>query len=363
MLELIRPEMTPLERAKAYARGEEVDRIPATLSAGETAPPLYGYSIREYYFSADAMVAVESGIAEDFQADNMGIGLGLRTLVEAMGIDMKYPDDSVSMVSEPLIHDIRDLSMIEPVNVRKDGRFPLIIEAFERLMDRYGSVRTFGSGLAGPFTTAATLLGTETFLKATIKDPQHVHELLQLTTDCVVECCRDLNRILGIKFMLSEPMGTKDLISKRQFLRFFKPYLDQAVKRMNEFQGSTSIHICGRTSDRWDEVVDSGISGFWVDNCEDLSELKSRHGSCIGITGNLAPVDILKNGTPSDIEDTVKQCIMKAADNPCGYTLSPGCTTPVGTSKDNMTAYMNAAWKYGRGAVKGKLPRGISESI
>ena len=53
-----------------------MDRIPTSLSAGETAPPLYGISIRDYYFSADAMVEVESRLAEDFQADNMGMGLG-----------------------------------------------------------------------------------------------------------------------------------------------------------------------------------------------------------------------------------------------------------------------------------------------
>ena len=31
------------------------------------------------------MVEVETRLAEDFQADNMGIGLGLRTLVERLG--------------------------------------------------------------------------------------------------------------------------------------------------------------------------------------------------------------------------------------------------------------------------------------
>lgn len=76
-MELVKLEMTPKERKIAYARGEEVDRIPTSLSAGETAPPLYGISIRDYYFSADAMVEVESRLAEDFQADNKyGDGTG-----------------------------------------------------------------------------------------------------------------------------------------------------------------------------------------------------------------------------------------------------------------------------------------------
>ena len=62
-MELIKLEMTPKERTIAYAQGEEVDRIPTSLSASETVPPLYGIPISKYYFSADLMVEVESRLA------------------------------------------------------------------------------------------------------------------------------------------------------------------------------------------------------------------------------------------------------------------------------------------------------------
>lgn len=355
--------MTPKERAAAYAKGEEVDRIPTSLSAGETAPPLYGIPICDYYFSADAMVEVESRLAEDFQADNMGIGLGLRTLVEALGTELAYPKDSVSYIVKPALGSLEDVENMELVNVTKDGRFPLIIEAFQRLQERYGQERVLSSGLAGPFTTAASLFGTENFLKATVRNKEGVHKLLQYSTDCVVKCCQDLNRILGIKFMLSEPMVSRNLLSKKQFCEFFLPYLKQSVERMNQFQGSTGIHICGTTKDRWAEVVDAGVSSFWVDNCESLKELKEAYGDRIAISGNVVPVDVLRNGTAEDIEENVKACIAEAADNPCGYNLCPGCTTPVGTSKDNMIAFMNAAAIYGRGARKGYMPKGMGEYV
>nr|WP_296267014.1 uroporphyrinogen decarboxylase family protein [uncultured Merdimonas sp.] len=362
-MKLIELEMTPKERAAAYAKGEEVDRIPTSLSAGETAPPLYGIPICDYYFSADAMVEVESRLAEDFQADNMGIGLGLRTLVEALGTELAYPKDSVSYIVKPALGSLEDVENMELVNVTKDGRFPLIIEAFQRLQERYGQERVLSSGLAGPFTTAASLFGTENFLKATVRNKEGVHKLLQYSTDCVVKCCQDLNRILGIKFMLSEPMVSRNLLSKKQFCEFFLPYLKQSVERMNQFQGSTGIHICGTTKDRWAEVVDAGVSSFWVDNCESLKELKEAYGDRIAISGNVVPVDVLRNGTAEDIEENVKACIAEAADNPCGYNLCPGCTTPVGTSKDNMIAFMNAAAIYGRGARKGYVPKGMGEYV
>ena len=358
-MELIKLEMTPKERVTAYARGEEVDRIPTSLSAGETAPPLYGINICDYYFSADAMVEVETRLAEDFHADNMGVGLGLRTLVEALGTKLEYPKKNVSYIVEPALTSFADIDNMELVNIVKDGRFPIIVESFERLQERFGEERILGSGLAGPLTTAASLIGTENFLKATVKNKEGAHRLLQFSTDCIVKCCKDMNQKLGIKFMLSEPMASRNLLSKKQFREFFLPYLKQAVQRMNEFQQGTSIHICGNTKDRWQEVVDAGVSGFWVDNCESLQELKDAHGDKIAISGNLSPVDVLKDGTIEDIEEHVKRCIAQAGDNPCGYNLCPGCTTPVGTSKEHMIAFMNAAAVYGKGARKGYMPKGM----
>lgn len=362
MVELIKLPMTPKERLAAYARCEEVDRIPTTLSAGETGClELLGIPICDYYFSADIMVEIESFLADNTGADNLGMGLGLRTLAEALGSKMAYPKESVSYVDEPGIKSLDQVDSLDIVNVRTDGRFPIIIEAFKRLADKYGDVRKMGSGLAGPLTTATNLYGTERFLKATRKDPEGAHRLLRYTTECVIACCRDLNEMLGIGFTLSEPIASKDLISKKQFDAFFVPYLRECVERMSEFQGAVGIHICGHTRDRWQDIVDCGISSFWVDDCESLRDLKELHGDRIGISGNVPPVDVLRNGTPGEIAETVRDRIAQAADNPRGFTLCPGCTTPAGTSLDNMITFMNAAAMYGRGARKGALPLGMLE--
>ena len=355
-MELIKMEMTPKERAAAYARGEEVDRHPISLGTNETISPTIGVSMLDYYFNADTMVQVESYLAETFQADNMGIGLGLRTLIEALGTEISYKANNVSSIQTPVLKKAGDCVGRDIVNVEKDGRLPIIIEAFEKLQIKYGKVRNLGSGLSGPLTVAAGLLGT-------VKDKENLHKLMQYSTDNVVECCRQMNQKLGIKFMLSEPIASKDLISKKQFDEFFLPYLKQAVERMNEFQGATGIHICGHTRDRWEDVVNAGVASFWVDNCESLQELKECYGDRISMSGNVPPVDILRNGTPEDVEEAVRKCLLAAADNPRGYTISAGCTVPTGTPIENMIAYVNAAAKWGRGARKGQLPKGILDSL
>ena len=39
----------------------------------------------------------------------------------------------------------------------------------------------------------------------------------------------------------------------------------------------------------------------------------------------------------------------------------PGCTTPIGTPKDNVVGIMNYAAIYGKGAQKGKMPEGMAQ--
>ncbi|MDY4049941.1 MAG: uroporphyrinogen-III decarboxylase, partial [Eubacterium pyruvativorans] len=61
-----------------------------------------------------------------------------------------------------------------------------------------------------------------------------------------------------------------------------------------------------------------------------------------------------------EIETEIIRAIGEAGDNPMGYTLCPGCTTPMGTTKENMIAFMNAAAVYGKGARKGVMPKGMA---
>ena len=360
-MELIKTELTPKERITLYAKGEEVDRIPTTLSAGETIPVLYGISIHDYYFSSDLMVEIETRMAEDFGADNMGMGLGLRTVAEAIGTKMHYSNDSVAYIEDPVIKDYKQIDNMEIINIKKDGRIPIMLEAFKRLQEKYEKERIISTWMAGPLTTACALVGTDKFLKDCIKRPDEIKKLMEYATECIIACGRDMYKEIGITSSLSEPIASANLISKKQFDRWAKPYIKRVVDEWSKFQNKPSIHICGKTNDRWDSIVETGISGFWVDNYEDLEVLKNKIGDKVAISGNVTPVDVFRNGTPELIEKEIYNCIKKASDSPNGFPLCPGCTTPVGTPRENIIAFMNAAYKYGYGAKKGQMCKGIKK--
>ncbi|MFR7442645.1 MAG: uroporphyrinogen decarboxylase family protein [Sellimonas intestinalis] len=234
---------------------------------------------------------------------------------------------------KPAIESYGELEGRALPDITKDGRLPILVEAFDRLADRFHEEKIISTGMAGPFTTAVSLVGTERFLRDSVRKKDEIRKLLRYSTDCVISCARDLHERLGISISLSEPMASGNIISKKQFQDLVLPYLSETVEAMNRFQGGTGIHICGKTKDRWDAIVESGISSFSIDNCENMEELKDAYGTRIGISGNVEPVDVLKNGTPEMIRQSVIRCLSQAVDNPKGFTLCPGCTTPVLTPK------------------------------
>lgn len=359
MTELITPELTPKERMTLYAQGKEVDRIPVTMSLGETVPVLYGYSMNDYYHSASIMVDVETRMAQDFGIDNMGVGLGLRGLPEALGAKIHFPDGDLSYVEGPAIEDYKELDGRPLVDINKDGRLPLIVESFKRLQDKFGDTHILSTGISGPITIATALIGTERFLKDMIKDKENIHKLLRYATNNYISCAKQIHDELGISVSLAEPLGSHDLLSLRQFKEFAVPYLQELCDAVKAMQGSMTLHICGHTKDRWCYLHDIGFNGFWMDNCESMREFKELYGQDMGVTGNIAPVNIVRDGDKTSIEEAVRHCIIEAGDAPRGFVLSPGCTVPVRTSHENLITIMNAAYTYGHNAQHGRYPEGI----
>ena len=361
-MELIRTEMTPKERMTKYMAGEKVDRIPTILSSGETSPINYGIQNKDYYFDSDLMVEVESRIAEDYGADNMGMGIGLRGIAEALGVPLAFPLNNVSHVDGPAITSYDELDGRKIVDIHKDGRLPILLEAFKKLQDKWGDTYIIDTGLGSCFTLAAFLVGTEKFLKDMIKRPEETEKLLQYANDNIVACCEQLYKETGIISSLAEPIIARNLLSPRLFKKYAVPYMGQLVKRLTDVYGEApSLHVCGSTADRWEDFVNWGISAFSVDNCENMEDLKNQYGDKIAVVGNIDPVDLLRNGTTDDMKREVIRCLKEAGDTPKGFILMPGCTTPIGTPKDNVVAIMNYAAIYGKGAQKGKMPEGLAK--
>lgn len=205
-----------------------------------------------------------------------------------------------------------------------------------------------GSSVGGPFTAAASLRGTEHFLRDLHKQPEMAHRLLQLVTESALRYI-DAVCDLGLKPSISEPTASGTLISAKQFREFALPYLRIYADRIIQRCGSgPMLHICGNTSHIWSDMTDTGASILSLDNQIDLAEAKKTVGNRVCLAGNVRPVETLMKGTREQVHAEAKQCLRKAHDNPKGYILSSGCALPLDTPPENVVALMDAARIYGR---------------
>lgn len=340
-------EMTPLERSKAIVRGESFDRIPCSPSLGEQPTRLIGVTVAQYLNDPQIMAEAQIAAFKMYGQDGVGVGPDQFGLAEALGAKMRYFADDIPQVGEAYIKKVEDMGKVRIIDPQKDGKFPLYIEALEILQDRIGSLVKVGTGIGGPFTTAALLRGTANFLRDLKKYPDAVHSLLKITTENIlryIDVCWEKGFISSI----GEPFASNNVISPRYFQEFVLPYLRRIGNWFQEKIGKGfSLHICGKTHNIWHDIADSGAGSFSLDNVEDLAEAKKIIGHRMSLKGNVPPVEVMLHGKREDIMQAAKACIIKAFDSPKGYALGTGCRVPLDTKPENIIALMDGARVYG----------------
>ncbi|MDD3269687.1 MAG: uroporphyrinogen decarboxylase family protein [Syntrophomonadaceae bacterium] len=338
--------MTPKERMKAFANGEPIDRIPCTPSMGATLASFIGSSTYQYYHNAKLIAGLEIALFKKFRHDSVGIGLS-REIAEAMGAEVVYPPNDISYVAEPAIKDLKDINRLAPLNPLKDGSIPRTLQALEIVNDTLNSEVNVGYSIPGPFTTAADLVGMENFLKALIKNPKQVHELLSIINESNFRII-DIVAAMGVGFRIADPVSSSSLISAKIFRDFSLPYIKQCVDHMREKSGrTTSFHVCGKSKAIWGGLVETGIVSISIDNVEDLAEVKEAIGDKVAIVGNVPPVDIMRYGSYENVVTASKICIKKAHNNPKGFILGTGCQIPINSPIENVQALMDTVRSYG----------------
>ncbi|HBJ2610413.1 methylcobamide--CoM methyltransferase [Clostridium botulinum] len=345
---MIKEEMTPKERIVAFSKGEEIDRIICVPDMGVTMAPFIGVTARDYYHSAQLMADLEIALFKKLRHDGVSISTSLRGVAEAMGSKVGYPEYGISYLIEPAINSIDEIESLKVVDPLKDGNLPTLLEAIKLTRDVLIDEVDVGAAMSGPFSVAASVVGTENLLKWMIKYPKKVHTLMDIVAESNNRYIEEVAK-LGVSIGFADPVSSTSLISPKQFREFSLPALRKNINKIKEKTGGApGIHICGKSKELWEDVVNAGISNFSIDNVEDLEEAKNIMGDRVVITGNVPPVDVVYRGNKEAIFKSVKECIKKGHDSKKGYILSTGCQIPMHTPIENIEMFMEAGKTYGK---------------
>lgn len=362
------PQMTDSERVAAYNRGEEVDHIPFSLGLGESTAHLYGRTVWQYNHTFEARKAEISFIRSrsEFGPGMSGtIKMGLRGVGAALGSVIKAPENSIDYVESYVLTDYDQMPALE-ASFDPDVN-PYLADKLQMARDyrqEYGPDFLITTAIAGPLSTAIAIRKPEFVMRDMIKNKAKVHELLDMSVRCNLRWVQMMLDVCGkTSVSVADPAASMYLISERQFKEFCMPHLQDLLAGIQKLTGKRpGMHICGRTKPIWPYLAELELPSFSVDNCEDLGELKEVLGDKMLLIGNVPPVEVFGRGTPEDVIASVISCISKASDSPKGYQLGLGCQIPVGTPIENMLAYVYAARRYGRGAKKGCLCKGLADA-
>lgn len=344
---MFKDQMTPKERMTAFAKGEPMDRIPLVPDMGVTMAGFIGASCYDYYHDAKVLAETEIRLFRRLRHDSVGVSTTLRGMAEAMGSKIDYPRDNISLLAEPVVKREEDIAGLPLIKGDREGKLPLLLEALERIRDAIGQEADIGASMTAPFSVAASVLGTETLLRWMVKKPEAVHRTMEIITANNRSYIKALAQ-RGFTTGFCDPVSSMSLIKPDQFREFSLPYLKKNLADCQELMNSKpTLHICGKSRAIWEDLRESGMGNFSIDNCEDLAEAKAVVGDVSTITGNVPPVDVVLLGNAATIEESVKACIAKAWDSPKGFILSTGCQIPKGTPIENIEAFMEAGRKYG----------------
>ena len=355
--------MTQGERAAAYAAGEEADHIPYSIQSNEEAMAgIFGYTTAQWREDPDVHIDILRRRRDEFGIVGLASGLRLRTVAQALGADIFFPEVGIDRVAGPAIDNIKDLHKLLDIDPFTSPVYLAILERLRILKNEFPEMG-IGFMVTGPITVASTVLGADKLLRATRKQPDAVFELLDLANYHTLSWVKMFTEEFGTGGCnICDPFTCADVLSREQFVEFSKPKLEELIAGLTELLGrKPGLHICGKTSTLWDEIATLQVASFSVDNCESLAEARERLGDRFALVGNVAPVDVMLLGTPEEVVEACKDCIRQGAESPMGYNLGTGCQVPIGTPRENFEAFVYAARTYGRGARKGCMPKGMQE--
>lgn len=354
--------MTEEERMEKYWAGEKVDHIPFNLLSMEYAlTDLYNYRTIDVFNDSDLWVEKMKKGLDDGYISSVNVGLNLQTLGGAVGSKMHYPEHGIERIEEHILQSWDDWDKMADPDPYDNPVLTPMLEKARKIKKEIPGIQVTTS-VCGPISTAVAIRPVESLLKDTRKKPDMVKKLLEFCVDQSLRWVLAFVDEFGpVQTSISDPVSTTDILNSKQFEEFSLPGLKNLAAGLKEITGlAPSMHICGHSAGLWPYMEEIGISSFSVDNIENLEELKNVLGDKMPIVGNVPPVEVMSQGSPEDVVESVKECIRKGADSPEGYILSTGCQTPIGTSRENIEAYFWAARTYGAGAQKGKLPEGLS---
>lgn len=336
---------TAYDRFKDAIEGTPKDRVPViagTILWGVSNYPEASHReiVKDAELIAAAQLWVKDTIGYDLvypTPDNFFIG-------EAFGCTLRYSEEDPILDPLPLkIKTLADLDQIHFPDVRKDGRFPAVLEAAKRLHDATGGTIPIVANIEGVFTVATRIIEPTKILRMTLKTPDLLDEFLKRINRVLIDLTLALEENGVNAISMPEPTASSSMLSPEMFRRFVLPLLQEYTGEVNV---PVMLHICGDTNPILEAMGETGSAILSLDQCMDLGKARAAVPD-IAIAGNVDPVNSLLMGDVETVKQDALKCLKTMGSE--RYLLMPGCGIPPKASIENLKMMLQTASDFGLG--------------
>lgn len=327
-------EMTPTRRVLAAVLGGRVDYVPPANPLSQTTNELMqicNASWPKAHFDIKMMADLAAAPYEvcGIEAARPQFDISLEAEILGCKLDWDKPDRPP--VTGPAY--TNPDNVIWSDNLEETGRIPVVLGAINELKKRYDGMLPVIPALTAPFTVAGHIAGIENMARWTKNHPEKAHAFIEAVTDFIIAYGK-LQTAYGAHIIfLADPSASSNLISAETYKEFVLPAHKRIAK---EISCPLILHMCGDTSKLLPYVKESGIDCFSFDDVP-VWYCRQVMGNEMSILGSLDVIDLMPNGTPKQVYNRTRECILQGAD-----IVGTACGVSFGTPVENIRAYVRA---------------------
>lgn len=309
-----------------------------------------GISLRRYSTDARALADAIVRYYERFRPDAVWVSADTWVSAQAMGatVGATEGDQPLGRIGPPLVRSAADIDRIPPPDPGTQGRYPLMLEALQRVVDALGrEVFVVACFDQYPFALAAALMGMSEIMLKLADDPPLVEAVMERCLEYGLAYARTLEGV-GAD-MLSGGDSPAGLIGPRAYRRLALPFEKRLIAGLKAVTSKpVSLHICGNSEPILADMMGTGADVLEIDHLVDLTQACQLVGPEITLWGNLDPVSVLAQGNVAQVAQAARQALATVA--ACGhrrFVLSSGCTLAVETPAENLEAMLQVGRQNG----------------
>ena len=334
------------EKLLAVIDGEVIEPLPVGFIIDSPwLPGWAGVSTLDYYSSGEKWLQANLKAVHTFPDVMFLPGFwsefGMCTEPSAFGTKCRWAENDLPY-ADKVITGAADVSGLEKPNPRTDGLLPFVLR---RLQHHRGQIEEAGHSIKfavsrGPLNIASFLMGTTEFLMAIRTDPEEMQQLLTLIADFTVDWLtlqkESFPSIEGT-FILDDIVG---FLGEEDFKQTALPYLSRIFRCLDVparlFHNDAPGLVCAPY------LAEMGVNLFNFSFEHSLGEMKERTGGKVVLLGNIPPRDVLAQGSPEDVAESVKAAVASLEDK-SRIILSCGGGMPPGVPSANIEALVQSA--------------------